>query len=241
MSKLAARQSAFGTAIQVLPRLKQVVEQMRPTWHLCSLRDLDAAFVARHQIGALVWDVDGTLTVHHAQEVAPHCREAFQVLRQLPRLRHAILSNASEPRFRDLSGIFPGIPIYKGYQVDGALTLRTRLDNSDSWNPDEVEARLQDGVIPVRKPSGELVEKVIEALALPAAQVVMVGDQYLTDVAGAGLAGIRSIKLPSFGRADFPLLVQLSQRAEQILYRLKYGAPTCEGAPSTHAAAEEHR
>jgi predicted HAD superfamily phosphohydrolase YqeG len=50
--------------------------------------------------------------------------------------------------------------------------------------------------------------------------VALVGDQYLTDVATANLAGIRSIKVPTLGRASFPPSVRLLQRVDEWLYRL---------------------
>jgi predicted HAD superfamily phosphohydrolase YqeG len=45
----------------------------------------------------------------------------------------------------------------------------------------------------------------------------MVGDQYFTDIAGANLAGIRSIKVPTVGRAQFPFVVRWFQRLETAL------------------------
>jgi predicted HAD superfamily phosphohydrolase YqeG len=43
----------------------------------------------------------------------------------------------------------------------------------------------------------------------------MVGDQYWTDVAGAGLAGIRSAKVPTAGRSTFPPALRAFQTIEK--------------------------
>ena len=86
MSRLAARQSPLGTIAQTLPRLGRVLRNLRPTWHLDSLEALDDAFVARHAIRAILWDVDGTLTTFHGPEVAPPARR-FLALCRHPGLR----------------------------------------------------------------------------------------------------------------------------------------------------------
>ena len=49
--------------------------------------------------------------------------------------------------------------------------------------------------------------------------VVMVGDQYTTDIAGANLAGIRSIKVATIARHSFPFPVRLLQTMEDMLVR----------------------
>jgi predicted HAD superfamily phosphohydrolase YqeG len=52
-----------------------------------------------------------------------------------------------------------------------------------------------------------------------------VGDQYLTDIAGANLAGIRSIKVPTIGRRSFPLPVRFLQWSEELLFRTVSSIP----------------
>jgi predicted HAD superfamily phosphohydrolase YqeG len=51
----------------------------------------------------------------------------------------------------------------------------------------------------------------------------MIGDQYLTDVAGANLGGVRSIKLPTLARETFRPSVRFSQSLERGLYTVLYG------------------
>jgi predicted HAD superfamily phosphohydrolase YqeG len=48
----------------------------------------------------------------------------------------------------------------------------------------------------------------------------MVGDQYFTDIAGANLAGINSVKVPTLSPRSFPLLLRSFQRAEWLMVRL---------------------
>ncbi|MCA9722385.1 MAG: HAD hydrolase-like protein, partial [Gemmatimonadetes bacterium] len=59
--------------------------------------------------------------------------------------------------------------------------------------------------------------------------VVMVGDQYLTDIAGANLAGARSIKLAAIAPETLPPGIRAGQRVERLLYRLLHGRPIVEG------------
>ena len=49
LKALASGNSAFSTFFQTLPKLPSVVKRMRPTWHLESLDQVDAAFVKQHR------------------------------------------------------------------------------------------------------------------------------------------------------------------------------------------------
>jgi len=60
--------------------------------------------------------------------------------------------------------------------------------------------------------------------------VAMVGDQYLTDVAGANLGGVRSIKLPTLAPGTFRRSVRLGQVVEILLYALVHGGAREQGA-----------
>ena len=210
------RDSFVGTFMQSIPRLPTLISQMRPTWHLPSLDAVDAGFVEAHGIRGIVWDVDGTITEHHATEVAPAAAAGFRGLLALPSLRHVILSNADERRFVELGRLFPSIPILRGYRTAAGIAFRRVLGPDDSWSGDLLASRLADGATPLRKPSAELIGAAVAELGCEAASTVMIGDQYLTDVAGAGLGGVRSVKLPTLGRPSFPLArpgVQLLESA----------------------------
>ncbi|MGD9524100.1 MAG: HAD hydrolase-like protein [Gemmatimonadales bacterium] len=228
MSRLAARQSPLGTIAQTLPRLGRVLGNLRPTWHLDSLDALDDAFVARHAIRAILWDVDGTLTTFHGPEVAPPARR-FLALCRHPGLRHAILSNAGEARYRELGTIFPEIPVLKGYRVAGEVAMRELRHGRDSWPAERVAEVVAGGGVPLRKPDGELVRAAANLLEVDLPGVVMVGDQYLTDIAGANLAGARSIKLAAIAPETLPPGIRAGQRVERLLYRLLHGRPIVEG------------
>ena len=56
----------------------------------------------------------------------------------------------------------------------------------------------------------------------------MVGDQYFTDIAGANLAGVRSIKLSAIGPESLPRSIRMGQMVERLVYRLLHGAPVWE-------------
>lgn len=223
---------------QTLPRLGAVLRSLSPTWHMRSLEALDAAFVARHDIRGMLWDVDGTLTRFHDTELAEEARP-FRALATIATLRHAILSNAGEERFRELGRIFPEIPIVKGYLVDGVVTIRRLQHGEDSWTAEEVAGRIAAGAVPLRKPDGALVLAVLRTLGLDPRCSVMIGDQYLTDIAGANLAGIRSIKLPAIGPETLPPGIRFGQRVENLLFRLFHGRPVWDDIDLARRASEE--
>lgn len=230
MKRLAARQSPLGTIAQTLPRLGAVLRNLRPTWHMRALRTLDAAFLAQHQIRGLIWDVDGTLTRFHDSALAEEAA-SFRDLIANPATRHTILSNAGEERFRELGRIFPEVPVLKGYRCDGQVAIRRLHHGHDSWTSAELTDRLAAGAIPVRKPDGELVLAATRELGWDPRDAVMVGDQYLTDIAGANLAGVRSIKLPAIGPETLPPSIRVGQFVENLAYRLLHGAPVWEPHP----------
>jgi predicted HAD superfamily phosphohydrolase YqeG len=221
MTRLAARESPLGTFTQSLGRLPTLLRSMDPTWSLRSVAEIDPAFVARHHITGFIWDVDGTLTAYHDRALLPAAAAPFAALRAIPGVRHAILSNAPEWRVRELAAMFPDLPVIRGYAQDGAFLSRRLLGTDDSWTPDELASRLAAGAVPLRKPSADLVHLAVAELGGAPAGVVMVGDQHFTDIAGANLAGIRSIKLPNPAPSSFPASIRVMQRVEAVLYRLR--------------------
>jgi predicted HAD superfamily phosphohydrolase YqeG len=238
MSRFAARQSPLGTMAQTLPRLRSVLGNLKPTWHMRSLDRLDAAFIHRHEIEGILWDVDGTLTRFHDTVLAPEALP-FRALTTVATLQHAILSNAGEERFRELGRIFPEIPIVKGYLVDGVVAIRRLERGHDSWTTVEVANRLAAGAVPLRKPDGALIRAVLQELGLDPRASVMVGDQYLTDIAGANLGGIRSIKLPAIGPETLPPGIRIGQWIERMLYRLLHGRPAWDDLDLADPVSEE--
>ena len=222
MTRRIGHQTFVGTMIQSAPRIRSLLANMRPTWHLPSLDLLDEAFIGAHHITGLIWDVDGTLTTHHGP-LDERVLRAFESLTSDPRLRHAILSNADERRTAELATLFPAIPIVRGYRSGDKTVYRTLRGETEAWTDGHRE--LPGGSIALRKPSAELVHEALRVIGCEPDGAVMIGDQYLTDVAGANLAGIRSIKLPTFARTTFPFPVRTSQRLETAAYRILHGRP----------------
>lgn len=220
MSRVRTGDSPLSTFRQSIGRLPLLLRHMEPTWCMESLAELDAGFVQRHGITGLIWDVDGTLTAYHETTLLASAAKPFESLLAVEGLRHAILSNAPERRFQELSRIFPTIPILRGYLLNGEVHGRRLLGGSDSWAPGELEARMAAGAVVLRKPDPRLVELAVAELGGDPAGVAMVGDQHLTDVAGASLAGVRSIKLRNPARESFPLSIRFTQRFEAAAYRL---------------------
>ena len=231
MSRIARGDSALATLVQSAPHLVQLVGQMRPTWELPALTVLDPAFLRRERIRGLVWDVDGTLTGDRLTELAPEAEAPFRTLLSAPDLRHVILSNAGESRFCELGELFPTIPILRAYRLGGAVLHRKLEGRTDSWTAEELVARLKEGARVIRKPSLVLMEYAIGQLGCGRDAIVMVGDQYLTDVAGANLGGVRSVKLPTIAPESFRRSVRLSQRLEALAYRVFHRSRRPESPP----------
>ena len=194
-------------------------------FHLRDITEIDRDFVARHAISALLWDVDGTLMPHHHRLIAPEMEAILASLQGY--LPQAILSNCGETRFLELGQIFTGLPVLKGYRVDGRLVIPRLERGRDLWKMDRSTIPRPAGSMEtLRKPSGELLELVLDELELEGDQrqlALMVGDQHLTDVAGANLARIRSAKVATIAPTSFPLPIRCFQLFERGLYRIMRG------------------
>jgi len=223
--------SAFSTFVQVLPRLPSLVRRMRPTWHLASLDAVNADFVRANDVRGLIWDVDGTLTGDRQTALLPVVERPLAALLAQPGLRHVVLSNAGEHRYRELGTMFPQVPILRAYTLGAEVLYRRLLGTADTWTEQDLAARLAQGARVIRKPSAVLVDYAVRELGVEKAHVAMIGDQYLTDVAGASLAGVRSVKLPTLAPESFRLSVRVSQRLERIVYAVVHG----------HSDAQTHR
>ncbi|MCA9726480.1 MAG: HAD hydrolase-like protein [Candidatus Eisenbacteria bacterium] len=162
---------------------------------------------------------------YHGDDIDPSFRDRLRALFVDPAVRHAILSNCGEERFLVLGRIFPEIPILRGYRrADGEMVLRIRRGEEDSLGADALAALLGEGARSIRKPDGGLVREAMTVLGVEKPhRVVMIGDQYMTDVASASLAGARSIKVETWRRDTFPLPVKLSQAVEKLLFLLVHG------------------
>ncbi len=219
----AGRRDWLLTLRQSAPVAWRVARRLKPTHELRSLEQLDDDFVRREHIAALLWDVDGTLTHYHARKLAPEVEGAASRLFALPGLRHAIVSNCDEIRFQQLGEMFPNVPILKLYDDGDHRLGRSRLHGTDHWTGDAAltatgeEPRSAAGLRPVRKPSAELVHFALRELEVEPSAAVMVGDQYWTDVAGANLAGVRSVRIRTVGRRTFPRPLRWLQRVEEGL------------------------
>ena len=210
------------TLRQTLPRLGTVLRHLQPTVHVADLRAIDAALLAEHDIRGIIWDIDGTVMANHAQAVHADYAPAFAALLDHPGLRHVILSNSGERRFVELGTIFPNVPVLRGYRTPEGLRFRRLLGGTEHWPDGEVEVS---STRAIKKPDATLVEFALRELGLAHEHVLMVGDQYLTDIAGANLAGVRSAKVHTLRRDTFALPVRMFQVAEGLLYRLLHGAP----------------
>jgi HAD superfamily phosphatase (TIGR01668 family) len=204
-----------ATLRQSLPKLPRLLRALRPTWSLSSLFELNPDFLSRHGLRGLIWDVDGTLTWHHAAALDPAVAEAFHRLTTAADVRHVIASNCGELRLIQLGAMFPRIPVLKVYVGPAGTVARRVLGHADHWTG------VREGpLVGLRKPDERIAHAALHELQLGPSEVAVVGDQHMTDIALANLAGLRSIKVPTIGRESFPAPVRLFQVAEQWLVRL---------------------
>lgn len=220
---VATGASSFSTFLQVLPQLLRVLRRMRPAWHLPSLAAVTPEFLRQHGVRGLIWDVDGTLTGDRRAELLAKAEPPLRALLAAEGLAHVVLSNAGEERYLELGRMFPAVPILRAYRRGGEVLYRRLQGKSDSWSHEQLAAALGSGARVIRKPSPVLVDYAVRELGRGKDEVVMIGDQYLTDVAGANLGGVRSIKLPTLARESFRPAVRFSQRLEILLYGVLYG------------------
>jgi predicted HAD superfamily phosphohydrolase YqeG len=211
------------TLRQALPRTGSLLRQLRPTLHIPDVLSLRPELFESLGVRGLIWDVDGTLMPSHAPAMDPECQGVFQRLVDAPSLRHVILSNSGEPRFAELGAIFPTIPVIRAYRTENGVSYRRLLAGTESWSGASSTAR---GGSMIKKPHPLLIDFALGELGLgERAQAMMVGDQYFTDVAGANLGGIRSIKVQTLSPESFALPVRLFQRVESRIFRLLHGRP----------------
>ncbi len=209
------------TAKQSLPRLKKLVHRLEPTFVFPDIRSITPEFVEREQIRGIIWDVDGTLMSYHGSAIDPALLPTVNALSECGVVQ-AVLSNCGEDRFVRLGTMFPEWPTLRGYQTaEGHRRYRVLKSGLDDPGPEEVARILSSGGFTVRKPDGDLLREALRVLDVEPEHGLMVGDQYLTDVASANLAGVRSVKVPAWRGDTFPIAVKASQTFERLLYRFR--------------------
>lgn len=211
----------FATLRQSLPHIRDLMSKLEPSFRFSAVDEIDAEFIEEKDIRAVLWDVDGTLMGYHANDIDPRFPNIWPLFRNGP-ARHAILSNCDEVRYEQLGRMFSEIPVIRGYRTPDGSIFRHKLAGNDTHTAEEVSRILSTGGVLMRKPSGDLIRYGMTVFEISDPQtVLMVGDQYLTDVASANLAGALSAKVPTFKPRTFPLSIRVGQRAEQILYALR--------------------
>ncbi|MEO7041275.1 MAG: HAD hydrolase-like protein [Gemmatimonadaceae bacterium] len=210
----------IATVLQAAPRIAALRRHMRPTIRLNGIDTLDAAVMKAFGVRGVMWDVDGTLMRRHGTAVAPHLAQAFARLAGDPALCHVILSNCDERRFVQLASIFPTIPIIRAYATDRGLIVRRRIGDDDTWS-DVRPMHHQRPTGALRKPSLAIFRVALEALeGVSPAHALMVGDQYLTDIAPANMLGVITVKVNTVEPRSFPVAVRALQMAERVLFSL---------------------
>jgi predicted HAD superfamily phosphohydrolase YqeG len=209
------------TLQQTVPRLRRTVRAGHPDFELPDIRAVSRAFLEQHGIVLVLWDVDGTLMAYHANAVAPEFHGHLEGLFRDTSLTHVILSNCGERRFVELGSILPGMTLARAYSTKSGPVLRLRTGDRDSHSDEEVRQLLAGGARIIRKPSPVPFQLVLAEIGnVEPSAALMVGDQHLTDVAGANQAGIRSAKVATYRPDSFPLILRAGQQVERVLVRV---------------------
>ncbi|MBI4453123.1 HAD hydrolase-like protein [Candidatus Woesearchaeota archaeon] len=210
-------------------------ENVLPDYSVLSVNSLAIDFFNANGIEAIIWDVDGTLMRYHGQCVDDSIKAVFGKLTYAKRLnakkaldaekglKHAILSNSGENRFRELGYIFPEIPVLRMYESNTGIierrlyqhkdhivmkqksnyssTDRSGLD-SDYDLASEKQKQLRDVYMElinhkystIKKPDTRLIEYAMRELSISdPKKVAMVGDRAFTDITGGNQAGVCTI------------------------------------------------
>lgn len=214
--------TTHGTTLYGPRTILEIIRDLRPTYRFRHVGEITPAFLQAEGIRLAIWDIDGTLMSYHGLDVARDFSEHIRGMFVNGPARHAILSNCDEERFRVLGGIFPEIPVIRGYTSPEGPILRVIENGRDSHPPAAMEDVLRRGRL-IRKPSGDLIRLAARHFEIADPnEILMVGDQYLTDVATANMGGARSVRVPAYRRDTFPVRIRLSQRAEQLFARLRH-------------------
>jgi predicted HAD superfamily phosphohydrolase YqeG len=208
------------TLRQTVPNLLQTIRAGHPDFEMPDVRAVTKEFLDRQGIEWVLWDVDGTLMAYHARTVAPEFSRHLEDLFANASLTHVILSNCGEPRFVELGSILPGRTLARAYSTKDGPVLRLRTGDSDSHSEEEVRDLLAGGARIIRKPSPVPFQLLLSEMGdVDPSSALMVGDQYLTDVAGANRAGIRSAKVATYRPDSFPPILRVGQQIERSLIR----------------------
>lgn len=210
----------FSTIWQSFPSLLELSGHLEPTFRVDSVAGLDAAFVRSRGVEGIIWDVDGTLAPPRAGAVASALQPAFETLLRCEKLRHVILSNCTEDRYLQLGRIFPSMPVLRLYEGPEGVLGRRLLGGTDSWLENGQRPVPGSALRQIRKPDSRLIEFALRELGCSREGALMIGDQYYTDIAGANMSGVRSLKVETLGRRSFSRPVRLLQGFEKTMYRL---------------------
>ncbi|MFQ5549827.1 MAG: HAD hydrolase-like protein [Gemmatimonadales bacterium] len=203
--------------------LLRIVRDLRPAHRFDTAFEITSAWLSGLGIELVLWDVDGTLMDYHGTGIPQQFDERIRLLFRSETTRHMILSNCDERRFLELARIFSEVPVVRGYTTPNGTVFRSIVGGKDSMPAARLSEVLAEGRM-IRKPSGELVRMAMGSTGVnDPSRVVMVGDQYLTDIASANLAGARGVKVNTYARDSFPLRFATAQRLEAIGYLCRHG------------------
>lgn len=163
---------------------------------------LDENGLGLDRVGALAFDVDGTLMSHHETYVE---HSVYKTLRGLADASYKlfIISNAYGERVDELRALFE-------YNGVGLKVISPEYVTPYGDNPKRY-----------RKPKAIMLEAAVEESE---SVVAMVGDQMLKDVQSANRAGMPSILVPRRGDGDDPRVKYL-QRPLELVARKQLALP----------------
>lgn len=171
---------------------------LRPTYIAGRVEVLEPAAAHSTGVEAVAFDVDGTLSSYHAEQVEP---SVVRMLRDLgdSGLKTVIISNAY------------------GRRVDRLNDIYGDLVNGGVFTPASLLTRGYDDPRKHRKPSPDMIVEAGRRLGVDTGDILMVGDQMFKDVASANRAGAKSLLVPRRGEGDYWAVRAFQRPAESII------------------------
>lgn len=176
------------------------LSSIRPDFIINNTGNIKPEDLKRHNISAVGFDVDGTLTDYHGELDEPH-KEMIRLLGESG-IVACIISNAYGRRADKLADMFSNVGVPRNH----ILTPRDCLESGSVESPKQH-----------RKPHPDMIQLALTRSGCQVDEFLMVGDQLLKDVLAGRRAGVRTMLVPRLGKRDHAGVKYLQRPLEWLL------------------------
>lgn len=178
----------------------RAITRMYPTFIAKSVLGITPAWCEREGVWSIVYDLDGTLVDHNAQDVSEGMVDHIAMLR----------------RFNICQSIVTNVP--EGTRSERAGRLAANLGIAIAIKPSEVDGRT--------KPYPDGIELAIRIMNRPPSTTLVVGDQLFKDIAaGNRVPDVRTMHVARVGDNDHPKVAQFQRPMEAAYRSITMGMP----------------